>query len=308
MVQINKIKHPEVKYTLPHYVSSDDKILSIAVTSIPLGIVKQQSSCKKYRSYTETRHGLSNQWLNWLTGLIEADGSFPNSKKSLSFYISQSIKNAPLLYAIKFWLGFGKIRWQLSENMVHYVIEDIPSLEKLANLLNGRFRTEEKFEAYLKFIQRLNTKSKVKYLIIVKPLNLVLDYDWLSGFTIGDGSFFIGLGKTPKSKLGVQLTLNVSWTQKHKKPLDLIASEFGGGFSYNKTKEFWVLTIKRQSEIKKLLYSVYVDSPIWGIKRLDYLDLVKVCDIFKSKQHLTESGLDLILKIRSNMNNKRKVW
>jgi hypothetical protein len=191
--------------------------------------------------------------------------------------------------------------------MVHYVIEDIPSLLILAKLINGRFRTQDKFEAYHIFVHRLNKKYKVKDPVKVQPLNLVLDYSWLAGFTEGDGSFFIGLGKVPKSKLGVQLTLNISWTQKHKKPLDLIASEFAGGFSYNKSLKFWVLTIKRQSEIKNLLFTVFVNNPIYGIKRLDYLDLVRVCEMFKTKQHLTESGLDLILKIRSNMNARRKV-
>jgi len=306
---------------LPRYVNSDDKFPSTAGNSLyseqEISLVKiniGQSAGNHHGPFwspdesSETTHGLSNQWLNWLTGLIEADGSFPYVKKSsLSFYISQSTINASLLYAIRYWLGFGKIRWQPSENMVHYIIEDIPSLFNLAKLINGRFRTEGKFEAYLKFVNRLNKKSKVKDPVIVKPLNLVLDYSWLSGFTEGDGSFFIGLGQTPKSKLGVQLTCNIAWTQKHKKPLDLIASEFGGGFSYNKSLKFWVLTIKRQSEIKNLLFSVFVNNPIYGIKRLDYLDLVTVCEMFKTKQHLTESGLDLILKIRSNMNARRKV-
>lgn len=298
---------------LPRYGNSDEKYPSIAGNSyckrkISYQNLGQSAGNHRYDEASETKRGLSNQWLNWLTGLIEADGSFPNTKKSsLSFYITQSTINAPLLYAIRFWLGFGKIRWQHSENMVHYVIEDISSLLILAKLINGRFRTEEKYEAYLKFVNRINKKSKMKHSIIVKPLNILLDYNWLAGFTEGDGSFFIGLGQTPRSKLGVQLTLNISWTQKHKKILDLIASEFNGGFSYNKSLKFWVLTIKRQSDIKNLLLSVLVDNPIHGIKRLDYLDLVRVCEMFKTKQHLTESGLDLILKIRSNMNARRKV-
>lgn len=298
---------------LPCYENSNDKFPSIAGNSFcepdiyPLNL-GQSAGNHRYDEASETKRGLSNQWLNWLTGLIEADGSFPNTKKSsLSFYISQSTINAPLLYAIRFWLGFGKIRWQHSENMVHYVIEDISSLLILAKLINGRFRTEQKYEAYLKFVNRINKKSKVKHSIIVKPLNILLDYNWLAGFTEGDGSFFIGLGQTPRSKLGVQLTLNISWTQKKKKTLDLIASEFNGGFSYNKSINFWVLTIKRQSDIKNLLLSVFVDNPLHGIKRLDYLDLVRVCEMFKTKQHLTESGLDLIFKIRSNMNARRKV-
>jgi len=64
---------------------------------------------------SETKYRLSEQWLNWLTGLIEADGSFPNEKdNTLSFYISQSTKNTPLIYAIIFWFNFSKVQWQHS--------------------------------------------------------------------------------------------------------------------------------------------------------------------------------------------------
>jgi hypothetical protein len=111
---------------LPHYRSSDDKFplyAGISLDSIVLGfcpvtINRFGQSAGNLQSLTslvessETKHGLSEQWLNWLTGLIEADGSFPNEKdQTLSFYISQSTKNAPLIYALKHWLGFGKVRW-----------------------------------------------------------------------------------------------------------------------------------------------------------------------------------------------------
>ena len=225
--------------------------------------------------------------------------------KTLSFYISQSTKNAPLIYALKYWLGFGKVRWQHSEKMVHFVIEDIPNLTILSNLINGRLRTEYKYKAYVKCINRLNKKAFVKNKVIIKPLNPKIDLNWLAGFTEGDGSFFIGLGNSPKSKLGVQITLNISWTQKHRKTLELIASQFKGSWSYNKTHKFWVYDIKRKSEIQKLLFSVFVNHPLYGIKRYDYLDLKRACELFNTKQHLTESGLELLLEIKSNMNTRR---
>lgn len=48
-----------------------------------------------------------------------------------------------------------------------------------------------------------------------------------------------------------------------------------------------------------------MNNSFYGIKRYDYLDLKQACDLFNSKQHLTESGLELLLKIKLNMNSRR---
>lgn len=322
---------------LPHFLNSDDKfplyagnsLYSIVLANLPVTINRFGQSAgnqKNNLGSSETKRGLSEQWLNWLTGFIEAspatfhvagevkgrlhrpfaDGSFPNEKdNTVSFYISQSVKNAPLIIALKFWLGFGKIRWQHSERMIHFIVEDIPNIVILINLINGRLRTELKHEAFVKLTNRLNNKKHLKdNKIIIKPLNTKIDYDWLAGFTEGDGSFFIGLGNTPRSKLGVQITLNISWTQKSKKTLEFIAQEFKGAWSYNQTYKFWVYTIKRQSDVKKLLFSVFPNK-FYGIKRYDFIDLKLACELFKTKKHLTESGLKILLEIKSKINSRR---
>jgi hypothetical protein len=67
---------------LPHYLSSDDKIPPYAGKSLDSIVTINrfgQSAGNRIRmGSSETKRGLSEQWLNWLTGLIEADGSFPN--------------------------------------------------------------------------------------------------------------------------------------------------------------------------------------------------------------------------------------
>jgi len=113
---------------LPHYLSSDDKIPPYAGKSLDTTVLANSpvtinrfgqsagNQTLKGKGSSETKRGLSDpvhrdaacvprtQWLNWLTGLIEADGSFSNEKdKTLSFYISQSTKNASLIYALKYF-------------------------------------------------------------------------------------------------------------------------------------------------------------------------------------------------------------
>jgi hypothetical protein len=73
---------------LPHYLSSDDKIppyagksldsIVLAIFPVTINRFGQSAGNRIRMGSSETKRGLSEQWLNWLTGLIEADGSFPN--------------------------------------------------------------------------------------------------------------------------------------------------------------------------------------------------------------------------------------
>lgn len=70
---------------LPHYLSSDDKIppyagkssdsIVLADSSVTINRFGQSAGNQTLRGEgsSETKRGLSEQWLNWLTGLIEAD-------------------------------------------------------------------------------------------------------------------------------------------------------------------------------------------------------------------------------------------
>jgi len=249
----------------------------------------------------------SDRFLNWLTGFIESDGSFPNEKDgTISFYISQSIKNLWLINYIHKSLGFGKVRVQPKENMCHFIIEDLPSLIKLASLLNGRFCTQAKFNAFSIWLARLN-KKLVDTPIILKPISTIMDYNWLAGFTEGDGSFFINFVSIPKMKIGVQVRLNISWTQTaiNRQTLDFIGAHFKCGRSYNKVNNFWVYNVSRQSEVIRLL-SIFAEHPLYGLKQLDYLDLVKASQIIQNKGHLTLEGVSKLRSIAGGMNQRRK--
>jgi hypothetical protein len=88
------------------------------------------------------------------------------------------------MYAIRFFIGFGKVRFHFSQEMVHFVVEDRASL-LLANLLNGRFRTPAKYDAFVTWLAKLTKDNPIAPL----PLNTEMDFNWLAGFTEGDGSF-----------------------------------------------------------------------------------------------------------------------
>ena len=179
-------------------------------------------------------------------------------KGDLSFYISQSIHNFPILLLIRMRLGFGKIRFQLSEGMVHYVIEDQASLVQLCILLNGRFRTTAKYTSFNILVSALKMRRQIYIPIIT--LNKVMNYNWLAGFTDADGSFFVSIAKVAAMSLGYQVTINISWTQKSREVLDFIQVNFGGSIVFNKTTLAYCLTIKAKpaSPLGKEIYYLFL--------------------------------------------------
>jgi hypothetical protein len=45
--------------------------------------------------------------------------------------------------------------------------------------------------------------------------------------------------------------------------------------------------------------------PILGVKSEDFQDWCNVAELMKEKKHLTQSGVDLICKLKASMNNGR---
>jgi hypothetical protein len=72
-------------------------------------------------------------------------------------------------------LVFGKIRFQLTEGMCHYVIEDHATLIRLCHLLNGRLRTTAKLSAFNLLIHSLNLRHGVS--IPFFAVNPIMNYN-----------------------------------------------------------------------------------------------------------------------------------
>jgi hypothetical protein len=47
---------------------------------------------------------------------------------------------------------------------------------------------------------------------------------------------------------------------------------------------------------------------LFGTKHLDYIDWIKVLDIFNKDEHKTILGKERIITIKSSMNNKRTIF
>lgn len=67
------------------------------------------------------------------------------------------------------------------------------------------------------------------------------------------------------------------------------------------------LQISKFSDINGIIIPFFNKHPILGFKSLDFIDFKKVCDILKTKEHLTSTTVfNQIIEIKSGMNLNRK--
>ncbi len=62
------------------------------------------------------------------------------------------------------------------------------------------------------------------------------------------------------------------------------------------------------SDVCAKIIPLFNKYPLVGAKKQDYLDFVKVAELVKNKAHLTEEGLNQIIKIKSGMNKGRETF
>ena len=160
---------------------------------------------------------------------------------------------------------------------------------------------------------------------------------WVSGFISGDGSFQIVLRNSNNqvfARLGIHLHVReievlkglatyfklyniepsspalgpeaeakqAKVTEPAKK-ISFSAFDQGSGRQVKSVS----LQISKFSDIVNIIIPFFNQYPIVGTKSLDFKDFKKVCDIIKTKDHLTSpSVFNKILKIKSGMNLNRK--
>lgn len=99
-----------------------------------------------------------DQFGHYLAGLIDGDGHF-SSKQQLVLVFNSL--DASLAYYIKKRVGFGSVHKVKDKNTLLLTIAAIKGLEKVINLINGKIRTENKFNQITNNI--LNHKNYAEF-------------------------------------------------------------------------------------------------------------------------------------------------
>jgi hypothetical protein len=158
----------------------------VAIVATPFKFSAFQTLYKQRYPNNETP---SQEFLEWLVGFTEGDGSFSvNSRGTSIFIITQSTADVQVLELIKRTLGFGRVIKQ-GPKTSRYVVEDLSNVKLVVLLFNGNLVFPLKQLSFITFLEAFKKRSKdtVEYnSTLVTP---TFNDSWLLGVTDAEGSF-----------------------------------------------------------------------------------------------------------------------
>lgn len=239
-----------------------------------------------------------NSFGHYLAGLIEGDGHFSSQQQLVIVFHSLDVS---LAYYIKERLGYGSVKKVKNTNAYIFIISSRKGLEKVINLINGKIRTENKFNQITKNI--LNHENFIEF---NNKINFTINLDkdlknhWLAGFSDAGASFQI---KIINRNNRVEVRLNFQIDQKNDRILRDIKKMFGGNIGYRKNKNTYYYGSTSFGSAKEVIN--YFDSfQLLSSKHVNFLKWRKAYLIIQEKKHLKKEGLEKIIKLKNTMNSK----
>jgi hypothetical protein len=265
---------------------------------------------------------------SYLAGLFEGDGHISISKpgaksNNLSLSITFHLKDLPLAEKLKEVTGFGWIRIKKEDNACVLTFHTIEGLIYIVSLMNFYLRTP-KLKKFNELVDKLNTRYVAPGHKIEKYSYQTQDFSkdaWLAGFAEADGSFGIMLtkkeidesGKTIKKRrvacrFRIEQRMICPNTNESYEPLlknlafflnvNLIVVTRASG------NQYFNITGKSRESLS-MLKNYFKTYPLFGSKRLDYLDWLAVVNLILSQSHYEDKNLDLIEELKNRMNHNR---
>lgn len=262
---------------------------------------------QKYRSiFGKSKDVPSFEFLTWLCGFSEGDGSFIITKRGdLSFVIVQDTRDIQVLYMIQKTLGFGKVIKQ-GQTTSRFVVQDKAGFYLLCLLFNGNLVTRLKLESFKLFLLAFNKYSstgRLKFEAINFKSNLVkpsLNDGWLSGFSDAEGCFSAGINATS----GYWFLFDLAQKgELDESPLNLLMELFEVGKIYKHSRPGCYYYRVGGLKDTVILFS-YFDKHILKSKKLkSYILWKDVHNRLCNKEHLDKTMRFSLKILASKINN-----
>jgi hypothetical protein len=249
---------------------------------------------------------LKEEFIYWFIGFSEGDGSFSFYKdKYLEFKVTQSSRDAQILFYIKKELGFGNVSIQDKVNKTHqFRVRKKEAILKLIEIFNGNILTNYKDFQFQDWIKAYNKIYNDNIIYKGRNSSFNLNNNWLLGFTDAEGCFTVNITKSKKFN-SIQVTVRYLLSQKGELELfNKIGLLLNGKVHYLKSYEDYNLTV-HLTKLKTILEYLKVRK-LKTKKLISYKNWLKVYNLVITKQHLKVSGLKKIEILRKNINKNKK--
>ena len=237
-----------------------------------------------------------DQFGHYLAGLIDGDGHFSSSQQLIIVFHSLDVS---LAYFIKERLGYGNVKKVKNKNAFILIVAAKDGIKKVINLINGKFRIENKFNQITNNILNQHNYADFNKKISLK-LNITDDLNnhWLAGFSDADASFQIKILNRGKK---TEVRLNFQIDQKKEYILLLIKKFLGGNIGYRINQDTYYYGSTSFGSAKNVInYFDYYH--LLSSKHVNYLKWRKAYIIIQNKDHLNKDGIDKIIKLKNTMN------
>ena len=233
---------------------------------------------------------------HYLAGLIDGDGHFSSQQQLIIVFNSSDVH---LAYYIKKIIGFGQVKKVKLKNAYIYIISNKEGIIRILNLINGKLRTLNKFNQVINNILTHPNYSEEAGLFKFNETNDFYNH-WIAGFSDADASFQIKIVNRD-NKTKPEIRLNFQIDQKYNNILLQIKDIFGGNIGYRKNKDVYYYGSTSFGSAKKVI--LYFDRfHLLSSKHINYLKWRKAYILIQKKDHLTESDLTKIIKLKTTMN------
>lgn len=257
---------------------------------------------------------LDNDFISWLVGFTEGDGSFIITKKgNLCLVITQDTKDIQVLNYIKQKLGYGQVIKQ-GITTSRFIIQNNLDLYLICLLFNKQIVLPSKLNSFIKLVKHLNIKIEKgnfsrklnkKYikdreiLSLIKPINIInkpLIYDlnsaWLSGFIDAEGCIFSYIKQNQININKYTFILGFDISQKHlcnKIILDKLINLLNSGNVYkHSVPDIYYYRLTGINNFMKLI--IYLEKYNLKTKKYKELLLIKnIINILSIKKTITNS-------------------
>ena len=148
-------------------------------------------------------------------------------------------------------------------------------------------------------------------IVIQRPLvkdQTIENPNWLVGFTSAEGCFHVAVSKSNAYSTGYMVQLEFAIVQ-HSRDSQLLISfiKYLDCGHVNKYRDSSKFRVRKFDDLTNKIIPLFKKYNLEVIKNQDFSDFCKVAELMKEKKHLTNAGLEEIIKIKAGMNRGRKL-